>query len=119
MFGSDVKLRLFSVPFNPMFVRFTLVTYMKCSSHAIPSQLLHELLPFHEDSKVWLWLSRLDFHSNKALASLLCKVEEPTIEEEVVMSVQKHIEKNTQNGTHFMNTSIGNLGSRLNQDILF
>jgi hypothetical protein len=58
-------------------------------------------------------LSRLDFHFNKALASLLCKVEEPTIEEEeegLLMSAQKHIEKKSQNGTDFMGTNIGNLG---------
>jgi hypothetical protein len=100
-------------------VRLTLETDMESSSHVIPSQL-HELLPLHEDSKTWLWLSRLAFHFNKALASLLCKVEEvdaivrvkPTIEEErLVMSGQKYIEKNSQKSRHFMTSRVGHLRS--------
>lgn len=75
MFGSDDKLRDSRVPLNPIVVRFTLVTKIELS-HVIPSQSLHELLPIHEDSEAWLCFSRLSFHFNKALASLLCKVAE-------------------------------------------
>jgi len=79
IFGSDEKLKLSSVPFNLIFVRFILETDRESSLQEIPSHL-HELLPVHEDNKVWLWLSRLAFHFNKALASLLCIVVDEVVE---------------------------------------
>jgi len=88
IFGSDEKLRLSSVPFNPIFVRFTLETEMESSLQEIPSQL-HELLPLHEDNKAWLLLSRLAFHFNKALASLLCIVfDEVALREVAIVNEQ-------------------------------
>jgi hypothetical protein len=67
---------------------------MKFSSQVIPSQL-HELLPLYEDSKVWLWLSRVVFHFNKALASsLLSKV--------AVVNAQKQVDRSSQKGNKFM-----------------
>lgn len=112
MFGNDVKFRLSSVPLSPMFVRFMLETDLEYLSHVIPSQV-HELLPLpdHEDSKAWLWFSRLAFHFSKAHASLFCnlaktddddavKEELATCEDEdAIMNVQKHIRSSTQKGT--------------------
>jgi len=97
IFGSDEKLRLSSVPFNPIFVRFTLETEMESSLQEIPSHL-HELLPLHEDNIAWLWLSRLVFHFNKALASLLCKV----ADEVGVVNAQKQVESSSQKGKSFL-----------------
>jgi len=96
IFGSDEKLRLSSVPFNPIFARFTSETEMESSLQEIPSQL-HELLPLHEDSKVWLWLSRLAFHFNKALA---CEVADIVFG--AVVNAQNHIERSIQNNRNLM-----------------
>jgi hypothetical protein len=58
-------------------------------------------LPVHEDSKVWLSISRLLFHFNNELASLILSLmmadeiviveESTTWVEEAIMNAPKHI----------------------------
>ena len=101
MFGSNEKLRLWSVPLNPTRVRFMLETELD-TSHAIPSQL-QGLLPIHEEREAWLWLSRLAFHFNKAFAS-------EAISEEVA-NAQKYITRSSESGWSFMDRRVGNVNT--------
>ena len=39
-------------------------------SHRIPSHLQGLVVPFPDDNRAWLWLSRLAFHFKRAFASL-------------------------------------------------
>jgi len=68
------------------------------SSHAIPSQM-EGLLPLHEEREARLWLSRLDFHFNKAFAS-------EAISEEAA-NAQKYITRSSKSGWSFMDRSVG------------
>uniref|UniRef100_A0A6N2LDL2 Uncharacterized protein n=1 Tax=Salix viminalis TaxID=40686 RepID=A0A6N2LDL2_SALVM len=68
--GKDGKLKSCSVPLKPKSPSVKLVTLPELSQ-VIPTQLWHGLVPTQEESRDWLWLSRLAFHFERASASVL------------------------------------------------